>query len=50
MAVLVIGSGLVGSQIARLLVEAGERPTVRDLTPQPEAIRDYVALDQGLRR
>jgi nucleoside-diphosphate-sugar epimerase len=42
MAVLIIGSGLVGAQIARLLVEAGERPTILDLSPQPEAIRDIV--------
>jgi nucleoside-diphosphate-sugar epimerase len=42
MAILLIGSGLVGSQIARILVEAGERPVVLDLAPQPEALGDFV--------
>jgi len=42
MAILVTGSGLVGSQVARLLVEAGERPVVLDLAPVPDAIADIV--------
>jgi nucleoside-diphosphate-sugar epimerase len=42
MAVLVTGSGLVGSQIARLLVEAGERPVLLDLAPEPDALADVV--------
>lgn len=42
MSVLIIGGGLIGSQIARILVEAGERPVVMDATPQPEALADIV--------
>lgn len=42
MAVLILGCGLVGSQIARLLVEAGEHPTALDLSPQPDAIAEIV--------
>ena len=42
MAVLIIGAGLVGSQIARILVEEGERPVVLDLAPQPEALGHIV--------
>jgi nucleoside-diphosphate-sugar epimerase len=42
MAILLIGSGLVGSQIARILVEQGERPVVLELAPQPDAITDIV--------
>lgn len=42
MAVLIIGAGLVGSQIARILVEEGERPVILDLAPQPEALADIV--------
>jgi nucleoside-diphosphate-sugar epimerase len=46
MSVLVIGGGLIGSQIARLLVERGERPVVLDVAPQREALADIVALDR----
>ena len=42
MAILIIGSGLVGSQIARILVEEGERPVILELAPQPEAVADIV--------
>jgi len=42
MSVLVIGGGLIGSQIARILVEAGERPVVMDVAPQPAALADIV--------
>jgi nucleoside-diphosphate-sugar epimerase len=44
MAVLIIGGGLVGSQIARLLVEAGERPVIMDRAAQPQALADIVEL------
>ena len=44
MAILIIGSGLVGSQIARILVEEGERPVILDVAPQPEALSDIVDL------
>jgi nucleoside-diphosphate-sugar epimerase len=46
MTVLVIGGGLVGSQIARILVEAGERPVVMDRSPQPDALGDNVPLER----
>lgn len=42
MSVLIIGGGLIGSQVARILVDAGERPVVMDATPQPEALADIV--------
>ncbi|MCG6876320.1 MAG: NAD(P)-dependent oxidoreductase [Betaproteobacteria bacterium] len=42
MSVLVIGGGLIGSQIARILAESGERPVVMDVAPQPEALGDIV--------
>jgi len=44
MACLVLGAGLVGSQIARLLVERGERPVLMDRSPQPQAIGQIVDL------
>jgi nucleoside-diphosphate-sugar epimerase len=40
MSVLVIGAGLVGSQIARILIESGERPVLMDRAPQPEALAE----------
>ncbi len=46
MAVLIVGSGLVGSQIARLLVDEGERPVILDLAPQREALADIVDLSR----
>lgn len=44
MATLVIGAGLIGSQVARLLVEDGERPVLLDHAPQPSAIAQIVDL------
>jgi nucleoside-diphosphate-sugar epimerase len=44
MTVLVIGAGLVGSQIARILVENGERPVLMDRAPQPRALAQIVDL------
>lgn len=46
MKTLVIGAGLVGSQIARILVEQGETPVLMDPAAQPEAIGEVVALDR----
>ncbi len=46
MAVLLIGAGLVGSQIARILVERGERPVLMDRAPQPAALGDIVDLNK----
>src|SRR5438093_5455654 len=42
MPVLITGSGLVGSQIARLEVEHGERPVILELTPQPDSLGEIV--------
>ncbi len=44
MAVLIIGAGLVGSQVARILVEQGERPVLMDRAPQPQALGEIVDL------
>jgi nucleoside-diphosphate-sugar epimerase len=44
MATLIIGAGLVGSQIARLLVEQGERPVLMDRAPQPGALGRIVDI------
>ena len=44
MATLVIGSGLIGSQVARILVERGETPVLMDVAAQREAIGQIVDL------
>src|SRR3954467_12288195 len=44
MTTLVIGSGLIGSQIARILVESGEKPVLMDTAAQREAISQIVDL------
>jgi len=46
MAILIIGAGLVGSQIARILVDEGQRPVLMDLSFQPDALGEIVALDR----
>jgi len=46
MTTLVIGAGLIGSQVARILVERGEKPVLMDVTAQPEAIGQIVDLDK----
>lgn len=38
MSVLIVGAGLVGSQIARILVEQGERPVLMDRAPSSRCI------------
>ena len=42
MTTLVIGSGLIGSQVARILVERGEKPILMDYAAQPQAISQIV--------
>src|SRR5262245_33216796 len=42
MTTLVIGSGLIGSQVARILVERGEKPVLMDYAAQPHAIGQIV--------
>ena len=44
MTTLVIGAGLIGSQVARILVERGEKPLLMDYAPQPQAITQIVDL------
>jgi nucleoside-diphosphate-sugar epimerase len=44
MATLIVGAGLVGSQIARMLVEAGEQPVLMDPAAQPEALGEIVDI------
>src|ERR1700675_2066076 len=44
MTTLVIGAGLIGSQVARILVERAEKPVLMDVTAQPEAIGQIVDL------
>jgi nucleoside-diphosphate-sugar epimerase len=44
MTTLIIGAGLVGSQIARILVEDGERPVLMDRAHQVEALGEIVDL------
>ncbi len=46
MTTLVIGAGLVGSQVARILVDEGERPVLLDAAAQPQAIAQIVDLDR----
>lgn len=46
MTTLVIGAGLIGSQVARILVERGETPVLMDVAAQREAIGEIVALDK----
>ncbi|HUB97140.1 MAG TPA: NAD(P)-dependent oxidoreductase [Stellaceae bacterium] len=46
MATLVIGAGLIGSQVARLLVEQGERPVLLDTAFQRDALGEIVDLAQ----
>jgi nucleoside-diphosphate-sugar epimerase len=47
MAVLIIGAGLVGSQITRLLVEQGQRPVLMDTAAQRTALGEIVDLGRA---
>lgn len=44
MSILIVGAGLVGSQIARLVVERGETPVLLDRAPQLRALGEIVDL------
>lgn len=44
MTTLVIGAGLIGSQVARILVERGEKPVLMDVAAQTKAISEIVDL------
>ncbi|MGH7003077.1 MAG: NAD-dependent epimerase/dehydratase family protein [Alphaproteobacteria bacterium] len=44
MTTLIVGAGLVGVQVARILVERGERPVLMDHAPQPRALGEIFDL------
>jgi nucleoside-diphosphate-sugar epimerase len=44
MTTLIIGAGLVGAQVARLLIERGERPVLLDSAAQPAALGEIFDL------
>jgi nucleoside-diphosphate-sugar epimerase len=44
MTTLIIGAGLIGSQIARILVERGDTPVLMDVAAQTSAMREIVDL------
>ncbi len=46
MTTLVIGAGLIGSQIARILAERGEKPVLMDHAAQTKAIGEIVDLNR----
>ena len=46
MTTLVIGAGLVGSQVARILVDQGETPVLMDFAAQTKSIAEIVPLDR----
>jgi nucleoside-diphosphate-sugar epimerase len=46
MTTLIIGAGLVGSQIARVLTEQGETPVLMDPAIQADAVAEIVAPDR----
>jgi nucleoside-diphosphate-sugar epimerase len=46
MTTLVIGAGLIGSQVARILAERGEKPVLMDVAAQPAAMGQIVDLSR----
>lgn len=46
MTTMVTGAGLIGSQVARILVQQGEKPVIFDIAPQLTALADVVDLDK----
>ncbi len=46
MTTLIIGAGLIGSQIANILVTQGEKPVLMDRSAQPEALGEIVDLSR----
>src|SRR5262249_12121918 len=46
MTTLVIGAGLIGSQVARILTERGEKPVLMDVAAQTKSIGEIVSLDE----
>ncbi|MGE0737135.1 MAG: NAD-dependent epimerase/dehydratase family protein [Alphaproteobacteria bacterium] len=47
MTTLIVGAGLVGSQVAHILQSQGERPVLMDYAPQPAALADIVDLGRA---
>ena len=47
MTVLIIGAGLVGSQIARLEIERGEKVVILDAFPREDALADIFPVDKA---
>jgi nucleoside-diphosphate-sugar epimerase len=45
---LIIGAGLVGSQVAQILIERGERPILMDFAAQPDALGQILDLSQAV--
>src|SRR4029077_5871987 len=48
MTTLIVGAGLVGAQVARILVEKGERPILFDSAPQPSALSEVFDLARAI--
>lgn len=47
MTTLIVGAGLVGAQVARILVERGERPVLMDSAAQPQALGEIFDLGKA---
>ena len=47
MTILIVGAGLVGSQVARLEIERGERPVVMDVFPRNDGLSDIFDISKA---
>jgi nucleoside-diphosphate-sugar epimerase len=45
---LVIGAGLIGAQVGRILIERGETPVLFDRAAQPDALAEILDLDKAV--
>ncbi|MEQ8699113.1 MAG: NAD(P)-dependent oxidoreductase [Bauldia litoralis] len=48
MTTLVIGAGLIGAQVGRILIERGEMPVLLDRAAQPRALSEILDLDRAI--
>ena len=48
MTTLIIGAGLVGAQVSRILIEQGERPVLFDVAPQIDALSEVFDLGRAI--